>query len=184
MWKWRYGATGCALLLACASLPAAPLAVGVAPAQAQQAVLQAVRQIPSQREQRRRYRMALPFGSPLFPDDTDLALPPVAPELQAWLALPTAQRQHDLLITPDVDYFWRAEGRQYSCQFLIHITAHGPGAQMELLQLHPTEYAGKQFKLLGRTGPGLYMKLLPATPSAQSAAELQAFLAAALAQQQ
>ena len=184
MWKWRYGATSCALLLACSRLTAAPLAVGMAPAQAQQAVLQAVQQIAPQREERRRYRMALPFGSPLFPSDADLALPPLAPELQAWLALPTAQRQHDLLITPDVDYFWTAEGRQYSCQFLIHITAHGAGAQLDVLQLQPTEYAGKQFKLLGRTGPGLYMKLLPATSSAESEASLRAFLATTLSQQQ
>gem|GEM_PF-3177105 len=181
---WRYGATSCALLIACSTPIAAPLAVGMAPAQAQQAVLQAVRQIAPQREERRRYRMALPFGAPLFPSDADLALPPLAPELRAWLALPAEQRRHDLLITPDVDYFWRAEGRQYSCQFLIHITAHGPGAQLALLQLHPTEYAGKQFKLLGRTGPGLYMKLQPTTPSAESEAGMHAFLAAALAQQQ
>jgi hypothetical protein len=163
---------------------AAPLAVGMAPTQAQQAVLQAVQQIAPQREERRRYRMALPFGSQLFPPDADLALPPLAPELRAWLALPAAQRQHDVLITPDVDYFWNAEGRQYSCQFLIHITPHGPGAQLAVLQLHPTEYAGKQFKLLGRTGPGRYMKLLPTAPSAESEAGMHAFLAAALAQQQ
>jgi len=180
MWKWRYGAVTCALLLACSRPMAAPLAVGMAPAQAQQAVLQALRQLAPQREERRRYRMALPFGSPLFPPDAELALPPLAPDLRAWLALPAAQRRHDLLITPDIDYFWPAEGRQYSCQFLIHITAHGAGAQLAVLQLHPTEYAGKQFKLLGRTGPGRYMKLLPATPSAASEAALQALLAAAL----
>lgn len=163
---------------------AVPLTVSLPPAQAQQAVLSAVRHIAPQQEERRRYRLAIPFGAQLFPPDADLALPPVAPALQAWLALPAAQRQHDLLITPDVDYFWSAEGRQYSCQFLIHIAAHGPGAQLAVLQLRPTEYAGKQFKLLGRTGPGRYMQLLPTTPSADSEAGMHAFLAAALAKQQ
>jgi hypothetical protein len=163
---------------------AAPLGAGTPPAQVQQAVLQAVRHMPQQYAERRRYRMALPFGSQLFPADAELAVPPLAAGLQAWLALPAAQRQHDVLVIPDVDYFWPAEGRQYSCQFLIHIAAHGQGAQLTVLQLRPTEYAGKQFKLLGRTGPGRYMKLLPATPSAQSEAELRTFLAAALAQQQ
>jgi hypothetical protein len=187
MWKWRYGAAGCAFLIASSpamATPAVPLAVSLPPAQAQQAVLRAVQHIAPQREERWRYRMALPFGAQLFPPDADLAIPPVAPDLRAWLALPAAQRQHDVLITPDVDYFWNAEGRQYSCQFLIHITAHGAGAQLSVLQLRPTEYAGKQFKLLGRTGPGRYMKLLPATPSAESEAGLRAFLSAALAPQQ
>lgn len=187
MWKWRHGAASFAFLIACApamATPGVPLAVSLPPAQAQQAALRAVQHIAPHDEQRRRYRMALPFGAQLFPPDADLALPPVAPDLRAWLALPAAQRQHDLLITPDVDYFWNAEGRQYSCQFLIHITAHGAGAQLSVLQLRPTEYAGKQFKLLGRTGPGRYMKLRPTTPSAESEAGMRAFLATALSGQQ
>ncbi|RZT10227.1 hypothetical protein SAMN05216319_1316 [Duganella sp. CF402] len=184
MGKWRSGAAGCAFLIACSPVMAAALAVSLPPAQAQQAVLRAVQQIAPHNELRRRYRMALPFGSQLFPPDADLALPPAAPDLRAWLALPAAQRRHDLLVTPDIDYFWPAEDRQYSCQFLIHITAHGPGAQLAVLQLRPTEYAGKEFKLLGRTGPGRYMKLLPASPSAESDAGMRAFLAAALSGQQ
>jgi hypothetical protein len=176
-----------ALLLAAAAgagggadMPAA-LVVTMPPQQAQQAILQAVRQLAPQREEHRRYRMALPFGAPLFPPDADFA----APALAAWLALPAAQRRYDVLITPDVDYYWNAEGRQYSCQFIIHVQARGgAGSQLALLQVRPTEYAGKRFDLLGRTGPGRYVDLRPAAPSAQTEAELRAFLAAALARPQ
>jgi hypothetical protein len=177
-----------ALLLAAgagAGMPA-PLVVTMPPQQAQQAILQAVRQLAPQREEHRRYRMALPFGAPLFPPDADFAAPPTtAPALAAWLALPAAQRRYDVLITPDVDYHWNAEGRQYSCQFVIHVQARdGAGSQLALLQVRPTEYAGKRFDLLGRTGPGRYVDLRPAAPSAQTEAELRAFLAAALARPQ
>lgn len=164
--------------------PPATLTVPLAPAQAQQAILLAVQQLPPQREERRRYRLALPFGAPLFPPDHDFALAPAAPALSGWLALSAAQRRHDVLITPDVDYYWSAEGRQFSCQFIIHLQAHGAGTRLVTLQVRPAEYAGRHFELLGRTGPGRYVKLLPTTPSAQSEAELRVFLAAALARQQ
>ena len=159
------------------------LTVRMAAPQVQQALLQAVQRIPAQREEHRRYRMALPFGSPLFPPDADLALPPAPPALAAWLALPAEQRRHDVLITPDVDYYWNAEGRQYACQFLVHVQALDGGlTQLALLQVRPSSYAGKAFKLLGRTGPGYYRDIQPAAPSPQSAAELRAFLATALDQ--
>lgn len=190
----------CAAAAIAAAAPAAMLTVPLAPAQAQQAILLAVRQLPPQREEHRRYRLALPFGAPLFPPDDDFALalappasapasapapaPAPAPALASWLALSAAQRRHDVLITPDVDYYWSAEGRQFSCQFIIHLEAHGTGTRLVTLQVRPTEYAGKHFELLGRTGPGRYIKLLPTTPSAQSEAELRAFLTTALARQQ
>ena len=172
------------MLTATAAVPGA-LDVAMPPAQAQQAILQAVHNLAPQREEHRRYRMALPFGAPLFPPDADFAAPasvPATPALAAWLALPAARRRNDVLITPDVDYHWNAEGRQYSCQFIVHIEARdGAGSQLMLLQVRPTIHAGKRFDLLGRTGPGHYMDLRPAAPSAQAEAELRAFLAAALA---
>jgi hypothetical protein len=159
-----------------------PLTATMPPPQAQQAILRALRQLAPQREEHRRYRLALPFGAPLFPADSDFAAQPGAtPALAAWLALPAAQRRHDVLITPDVDYYWNAEGRRYSCQFIIHIQAgDGAGSQLSLLQVRPTINTGKRFDLLGRTGPGRYLDLRPATPSAQTEAELRAFLAATL----
>jgi hypothetical protein len=190
-WK-RLACPLAALLLsagASAGMPA-PLVVTMPPQQAQQAILRAVRQLAPRREEHRRYRMALPFGAPLFPPDADFAAPQTtapstAPALAAWLALSAAQRRYDVLITPDVDYYWNAEGRQYSCQFIIHVQARdGAGSQLALLQVRPTEYAGKRFDLLGRTGPGRYVDLRPAAPSAQTEAELRAFLAAALARPQ
>lgn len=179
--KWRWSAAFCGLLQA---WQAAALTIALPPPEAQQAILRAVRQIAPQMEEHRRYRMALPFGAPLFPPDADLALPPATPALSGWTALPAAQRRHDVLITPDVDYYWKAEGRQFSCQFVIHLEADGAGSRLSLLQVRPTEYAGKQFELLGRTGPGRYVKLLPTAPSAQADAELRAFLTSALTRQQ
>lgn len=174
------------LLSMAAHARAGELTVPLAPRQAQQAILRAVQHIPAQQEAHRRYRMALPFGAPLFPPDADLALAPSGDALAAWLRLPAEQRRHDVLIAPDVDYYWNAEGRRFSCQFIVHVQAAADGggghSQLAVLQLRPTVYAGKSFKLLGRTGPGAYLDLRPAAPSAQSAAELRAFLAAALAQ--
>lgn len=186
LWPPRLTAC-CGLLLACLGDGAAAqvaLIVPMPPPQAQQAVLRAVRQIAPEREEHRRYRMALPFGAPLFPPDADLATPPPSAALATWFALPAAQRQHDILLTPDIDYYWPASGRLYSSQFILHITAHSAGAQLTVLPVHPIEYTGKRFELLGRTGPGRYMQLRPTAPSAQAEAELRGFLSAALARQQ
>lgn len=174
------------LLSTTAHAQSGELTVPLAPPQAQQAILQAVQRIPAQQEAHRRYRMALPYGAPLFPPDADLALAPSGDALAAWLRLPPEQRRHDVLIAPDVDYYWNAEGRQFSCQFIVHVQAAADRGQSRLavLQVRPTVYAGKSFKLLGRTGPGAYVDLRPAAPSAQSAAELRDFLASALGQPQ
>jgi hypothetical protein len=178
------------LLMLCAPAMAAAdpavLDVAMPPAAAQRQVLAAVRDIPPQREEHRRYRMALPFGAPLFPPDDDFVATGASaiPNLAAWTALPPAQRRFDVLIVPDADYFWNAEGRLFNCQFLIHIEARPPaGARLFLSQVHPTVYAGKRFHILGRTGPGRYLNIRAAGPSAQAAAELHAFLASALARQ-
>ncbi|MYN16612.1 hypothetical protein GTP81_07585 [Rugamonas sp. FT107W] len=172
------------LLSATAQARSGELTVPLAPPQAQQAILQAVQRIPAQQEAHRRYRMALPYGAPLFPPDADLALAPANAALTAWLRLPPEQRRHDVLIVPDVDYYWNAEGRRFSCQFIVHVQAADGQSRLAMLQVRPTVYAGKSFKLLGRTGPGAYLDLRPAAPSAQSAAELRAFLASALGQPQ
>lgn len=43
---------------------------------------------------KRRYRLIIPFGAPLFPSDEDLALSGAAqPVLGLWLALPAAERR-------------------------------------------------------------------------------------------
>ncbi|NVD73557.1 hypothetical protein HUX88_23895 [Duganella sp. BJB1802] len=172
------------LLSTTAHAQSGELTVPLAPQQAQQAILQAVQRIPAQQEAHRRYRMALPYGAPLFPPDTDLALAPAGAALAAWLRLPAEQRRHDVLIVPDVDYYWNAEGRRFSCQFIVHVQAADGRSRLAVLQVRPTVYAGKSFKLLGRTGPGMYLDLRPAAPSAQSGAELRAFLASALPQPQ
>lgn len=178
----------CALLLALAC--ASPLArgvqqdaivVGQAPAQVQQLVLRAMQGLAPAGEAHRRYHMTLPFGAPLFPPDTDLALSPT-PELARWLQLPADARRHDVLIVPDADYYWDAGGAPFSCQFIVHLQEQGAGrTRLTVLQVHPSERHGKKLDMLGRTGPGFYLDIRPAAPAPQASADLLALLAAALA---
>jgi hypothetical protein len=191
-----------ALAAACSLAPACRAQTGAVaePAQparlAQQAVLRAVAQLPAAHPLRRRYRLAIAFDDPLFPPDDNLKAAPGQPQdpaLAAWLALPRAARAHDVLITPDADYFWREDGRDYSAQFIVHLGAAATAAApqvpllpqvlhatqpLQVLQVHATYRLGRRFELLGRTGPGYYWDLRPAPPSARAAAELAAFLAA------
>lgn len=180
------------LALACASPLAtlAPRAWGAepdalvaeqAPAQVQQLVLRAMHQLAPGGEAHRRYHMTLPFGAPLFPPDTDLAISPT-PALARWLRLPRDARRHDVLIVPDADYYWDAGGAPFSCQFIVHLQAQGAGRTvLTVLQVQPTERHGKKLALLGRTGPGFYLDIRPAAPAPQASADLLALLAAALA---
>ncbi|MET3130665.1 hypothetical protein AAKU55_000923 [Oxalobacteraceae bacterium GrIS 1.11] len=175
-------AAGLILALAAARCAAAPALLVERPAARVQAtLLLALNNIAPGQESRRRYRMALPFGAPLFPSDADLAVPPEAPGLALWRQLPPAERRHDVLIVPDADYYWPAEGRQFSCQFIVHLRSLGAGkVSLEPLQVRPTILLGKKWDLLGRTGPGFYLNIQAAPPSAQANAELLGFLAAAL----
>jgi len=178
----HYGALLLTMLFASsAAAQHGALTVDHLPAQVQQTILSALQQQAPQAPDYRRYRLAIPYGSPLFPPDADWLRPPAEKAVSAWLALPAEQRRHDLLLMPDVDYYWPAEGRQYTCLFLIHVDAVGvQQSQLRILQLRPRETTGRSFKLLGRTGPGYYLDLRPTTPSASSAAALQEFLRAAL----
>ncbi|NVD99243.1 hypothetical protein [Massilia sp. BJB1822] len=173
-----------ALLLAC-TLPARAGDVTLAqpPAAAQAAVLHAIAELPPQSPQRRRYRLAVAYGAPLFPADADL-MPQLGEAVNAgiaaWLRLPAARRAHDILIAPDADYFWQQDGVEYAAQFIVHLEPRGTGSALSVAQAHPTARYGRKFHLLGRTGPGYYEDIRPIAPSSQAGADLQAFLAAAL----
>lgn len=173
-----------ALLLACV-LPVRADEVPLAqpPAAAQAAILRAIADLPSQAPQRQRYRLAIARGAALFPADADLAPQPgeqANPGLAAWLLLPAARRGHDVLITPDADYFWPQDGVEYSALFIAHLEARGTGSALSIAQAHPKARHGRKFHLLGRTGPGLYQEIRPTAPSSRASAELASFLAAAL----
>ena len=78
------------LAAAQAALPAA-LVFAMPPAAVQQALLTAVGQLPPTHPRRRRYRLAVPFDTPLFPQDDMLREAPGRPydmTLDTWLALP------------------------------------------------------------------------------------------------
>lgn len=160
------------------------LRLALAPADAQQALLAAVAQLPTTHPRRRRYRLAIPFGAPLFPPDHLLQPTPgqqADAGLVAWLALPPHQRRHDVLLMPDEDYYWRETGDtagDYSAQWIVHLAADSAaGTALSIVQAHARRRRGKSFHLLGRTGPGLYWNITPTTPSAAAAATLAADLA-------
>ncbi|WP_256081401.1 hypothetical protein [Massilia sp. YIM B04103] len=173
-----------ALLLAC-MLPVQADEVTLAqpPAHAQAAILRVIAKLPPESPQRRRYRLAVAYGTPLFPADTDLMPQPgeaANTGIAAWLRLPAARRVHDVLIMPDADYFWHQDGAEYSAQFIVHLEQRGMGSALRVAQAHPTAHYGRKFHLLGRTGPGYYHEIRPIAPSSQAGADLEAFLAAAL----
>ncbi|MBB3121129.1 hypothetical protein [Pseudoduganella violacea] len=159
------------------------VALAQPPAAAQAAILRAIAELPPQSPQRRRYRLALAYGAPLFPADADLLPQPGEPAnvgIESWLRLPAARRAHDVLITPDVDYFWHQDGVEYTTLFIVHLEQRGMGSALSVAQAHPTAHYGRKFHLLGRTGPGYYHEIQPIAPSSQAGADLEAFLAAAL----
>lgn len=160
------------------------LLLPLAPTDAQQALLAVVAQLPATHPRRRRYRLAIPFGAPLFPPDHLLQPTPgqqADAGLVAWLALPPDQRRHDVLLLPDEDYYWREPGDtagDYSAQWIVHLAEDRvAGTALSIVQAHARRRRGKSFHLLGRTGPGLYWNITPTTPSTAAAATLAADLA-------
>lgn len=133
---------------------------------------------------RRRYHLFVEFGAPLFPPDEQIAMDATRRGalhngLERWLHLTLTGRRFDLLVLPDVDYFWPADmqaGRHrplYSTAFILHLE---PSAEetttVHVLQINGMARFGKKFDLLGRTGPKYYWDDRPAPPSPQAAREL------------
>lgn len=160
--------------------PALPLTLMLAmsPPAAQQALLDVVTRLPETHPRRRRYRLALPFGAPLFPPDHLLREArgwPADAAIDAWLALPPGQRRHDVLLLPDEDYYWHEPGAapgEYAAQFIVHLAQAPAGSALSILQVHARRRLGKAFRLLGRAGPGLYWDIRPAAPAPAAAATL------------
>ncbi len=153
----------------------------------QQALLATITRLPDSHPRRRRYRLAVAFGTPLFPPDHLLREAPGQPydtALDRWLALPPIQRRHDVVLLPDEDYYWRdaQAGDGYAAHFLVHLaamqgTAGAPGTTLDIIQLHARRRHGKTLRLLGRAGPGLYWDIRPVAPSPAATAALAADLA-------
>lgn len=147
------------------------------PARAQEAILTAVAALSPAHPPGRRYRQAFAYGSPLFPSDGELRGGPPSAALVQWLALPPAQRAHDLLLVPDVDHYWPQDGVAYSSSFILHLAPDERGGTLlTIFQYQPSILHGRSFKLLGRTGPGFYLDIRPASPSAQAVADLRTWL--------
>lgn len=158
---------------------AARLHVALAPERVSATIQAGVARLPATDPLARRYRQAYPFYDPLFPPDAELRGETPVPALTAWLTLPPAQRRHDVAILPATDYYWRQDGSDYRATFIVHVTpAAGGGSDLAVLQYGARTLHGKAFRLLGRTGPGRYLDIRPAAPSAAAAADLAAWLAA------
>jgi hypothetical protein len=140
---------------------------------------------------RRRYRLMIEFGAPLFPPDEQIEVDAVrrgglGADLHRWLHLSPELRRFDLLVLPDVDYFWpagiqpRGHHPPYSAAFILHMepTAEGKTA-VHVLQINSMARFGKKFDLLGRTGPKFYWDDRPVPPSPQAARDLIGHLAGA-----
>lgn len=156
----------------------ARLHVAVTPERAAAAIVAAVARLPAGAPLARRYRQAYDFSHPLFPPDAELRGETPQPALSAWLALPPAQRRHDVVILPATDHFWRQDGNDYRAAFIVHVApAAGGGSDMTIVQYGARTLHGKSFQLLGRTGPGRYLDIRPAAPSPAAASELAAWLA-------
>lgn len=133
---------------------------------------------------RRRYHLFIEFGAPLFPPDEQIAMDAASrgglhSGLERWLHHSPAGRRFDLLVLPDVDYFWPADiqvGRHrplYSTAFILHLEPSAEGKTfVHVLQINGMARFGKKFDLLGRTGPKYYWDDRPAPPSPQAAREL------------
>jgi len=138
---------------------------------------------------RRRYHLLIRFGAPLFLPDDQIAVDATRrgaldDGLARWLRLAPADRQFDLLVLPDVDYFWPAEVQptghplHYSTAFILHLApAAGGNTTVDVLQVNGMARFGKKFDLLGRTGPKFYWDDRPVPPSPQAAWELIGHLA-------
>lgn len=171
----------CTGLYASPSFPsdASPrLHVALAPERVSAAILAGVARVPSSHPLALRYRQAYPFSHPLFPPDGELRGETPTPALSAWLALPPAQRRHDVVILPASDYHWRQDGNDYRATFIVHVAPAAGGSDIVIVQYGARTLHGKSFRLLGRTGPGRYLDIRPAAPSPAAAAELAAWLAA------
>lgn len=136
-----------------------------------------------------RYRMAIEFGNPLFPSDQELGYfePKFSTKnglgLDNWLQMPVSDRMHDLLIIPDVDYYWPSDfyfgSKQvdFSADFIIHLQLIGSNmTEVHIIQINSKVRQGKQFILLGRDGPGLYWNIHAVPPSPQATSEMIDFL--------
>ena len=153
-------------------------------AEIQQVILHSVDHVPPSREAHRRYRTAQAYGTRDFPSDDDLASPSNSPMLAKWLAMTPEQRRYDVLISPDTDYYWVADGHAYSCLFIVHIEMEANGRpRLDLMQAQPTWRIGKEFKFRGSSGPGFYDVLQPGKPSPQTEAAFRNFLWTSLQQQ-
>jgi hypothetical protein len=181
---WPKGWCAAAALVLAAGVRAAPalpppdVTTALPPAQARQAIVAAVAALPAGDPLHRRYRGTEVRGDPFFADDGLLLGSRDAAWLAPWLALPEAQRTHDVRIHPDIDYHWPQDGQLYSAHFILHLAPReGGGTAIAIFQHDITTLHGKRFRMLGRAGPGFYTDIRPAAPSPAARAELARWLA-------
>jgi hypothetical protein len=126
-------------------------------------------------------------GEPVFPSDDLLrAAAGDNPPLQAYLAIPAAQREDDLyFFEPTGDRYWPSEyfkdGQpvRFRCAFLIHFEAASAGeTRVDVLEYVPTVALGKRFGI-GAHGPGFLEDIRPVAPTNFDRAQLLRWIAAA-----
>jgi len=111
--------------------------------------------------------------------------------LRDWLAMPDKERNYDLLIEPDVDYYWFSDyfngGKpvEYTASFILHLTPlSSVKTKVFIMQTHVFIRLGESFGLSREGALGMSEDIQFVDPSPQAATDLVDFLASAFANQQ
>lgn len=145
--------------------------------------------------QPRLYHKAVSFGDPLFPPDKSWRedFYPQDPAFKSWLSLPETDRDNDILILPELDFYWLIDGVNYHVSFIVHFKDVSPSlsettseegaearTQITVALMEPMENHGKSFRWFGRAGPGWYWDLRAGKISETARMDLLNFIETAL----
>jgi hypothetical protein len=133
-------------------------------------------------------------NDPIFPDDAQLQLAsPKNPSLAAYVAVNPEARKWDFYLTPPVvgpadssgntDYYWTSEYQyrgqpvKFRSNFIIHLEPQSNMAtRVSILEFQPEIWIGKEFDLLGHSGPGFYRDIRIVEPTNSDRADLLNFI--------
>lgn len=101
-------------------LPDHLLVTGLTPAQIQKHLTGSLSRLPPVKA--RQFQFVRPFQDPLFPPDDSwrFGFYPTDPAFTTWLKLSSADRAFDLLIQPEMDYYWKHNGLSYRVNYIVH----------------------------------------------------------------
>jgi hypothetical protein len=116
---------------------------------------------------------AHPVGDQVFPEDFQLEhASGGAQDVNAYVAIPRAERADDLYLFDPIGTFWKSEYEAngapvpFHCNFVVHLANRGTShTEIFAIEHAPTVNAGRRFFLLGHEGPGFYDDLRIVQPT-------------------